>query len=72
MSRSAVAARAVPLASGLFSRLLLMSGAVMAAAALLAAPAARAQSQPDGGAPMVVHAVADRPALNLQPTAKPG
>ena len=50
----------------LSNRLLLMSGAVMAAAALLtAAPAARAQSQPEGGAPMVIHAVADRPALNL-------
>ncbi|WP_332657982.1 SIMPL domain-containing protein [Brevundimonas sp.] len=63
MNRPAVAAAAP--APGLSNRLLLMSGAVMAAAALFAAPAARAQSQPDGGAPMVIHAVADRPALNL-------
>ncbi|MDP3803339.1 SIMPL domain-containing protein [Brevundimonas sp.] len=50
----------------LSNRMLLMSGAVMAAAALFAAaPAARAQSQPEGGAPMMIHAVADRPALNL-------
>jgi len=48
------------------SSLLLLSGAAMAAAALFAAaPAAMAQSQPGGGAPMVIHAVADRPALNL-------
>lgn len=65
MPRSSAAVAAVRPAPGPSSRLLLMSGAVMAAAALLAAPAARAQSQPDGGAPMVVHAVADRPALNL-------
>ena len=61
MNRPAAAA-AAPAVS---NRLLLMSGAVMAAAALFAAPAARAQSQPEGGAPMVIHAVADRPALNL-------
>ena len=47
------------------NRMLMMSGAVMAAAALFAAPAARAQSQPDGGAPMMIHAMAERPALNL-------
>lgn len=53
-------------APALSNRMLMMSGAVMAAAALFAAaPAARAQSQPDGGAPMMIHAVADRPALNL-------
>ncbi|MEJ6790067.1 SIMPL domain-containing protein [Brevundimonas sp. BR2-1] len=63
MNRPAATAAAAP--AGLSNRLLLMSGAVMAAAALFAAPAARAQSQPDGGAPMVIHAVADRPALNL-------
>lgn len=62
MNRPAATAAAAPAVS---NRLLLMSGAVMAAAALFAAPAARAQSQPDGGAPMVIHAVADRPALNL-------
>ena len=50
----------------LSNRMLMMSGAVMAAAALFAAaPAARAQSQPDGGAPMMIHAMAERPALNL-------
>jgi uncharacterized protein YggE len=65
MPRSAAAARALPSTRAGSSRILLMSGAVLAAAALMAAPAARAQSQPDGGAPMVVHAVADRPALNL-------
>ncbi len=61
MNRPAAAA-ATPAVS---NRLLLMSGAVMAAAALFAAPAARAQSQPDGGAPMMIHAMAERPALNL-------
>ncbi|MDP2763233.1 MAG: SIMPL domain-containing protein [Brevundimonas sp.] len=65
MNRSKAVAR-VAAPPALSNRLLLMSGAVMAAAALFAAaPAARAQSQPDGGAPMVIHAVADRPALNL-------
>ena len=63
MSRPVAAAAAA--APAVSSRLLLMSGAVMATAALLIAPAARAQSQPDGGAPMMVHAMADRPALNL-------
>jgi len=63
MTRPAARAVAAP---ALSNRVLLMSGAVMAAAALfVAAPAARAQSQPEGGAPMVIHAVADRPALNL-------
>ncbi|MGZ9100170.1 MAG: SIMPL domain-containing protein [Brevundimonas sp.] len=65
MTRSKAVAR-VAAPPALSNRMLLMSGAVMAAAALFAAaPAARAQSQPDGGAPMVIHAVADRPALNL-------
>jgi Uncharacterized conserved protein len=36
-----------------------------ALAALTFAPAAMAQSQPDGGAPIVVQAVVDRPALTL-------
>ncbi|MFA4893624.1 SIMPL domain-containing protein [Brevundimonas sp.] len=62
MNRPAARAVAAPAVS---NRLLLLSGAAMAAAALFAAPAARAQSQPEGGAPMVIHAVADRPALNL-------
>ena len=39
--------------------------AAVLAAGLMTAPAALAQSQPDGGAPLVVHAVVDRPALNL-------
>jgi len=37
----------------------------VALAALTFAPAALAQSQPDGGAPIVVQAVVDRPALTL-------
>ena len=65
MTRSKAVAR-VAASPALSNRMLLMSGAVMAAAALLAAaPAAMAQSQPAGGAPMVIQAVADRPALNL-------
>lgn len=43
------------------TRALMLGGALMA----LTAPAALAQSQPGGGAPLVVHAVVDRPALNL-------
>jgi uncharacterized protein YggE len=46
------------------TRALMLGGALMAAVAM-SAPAAMAQSQPEGGAPMVIHAVADRPALNL-------
>ena len=46
------------------SRALMLGGALMAAVAL-SAPAALAQSQPDGGAPMMIHAMAERPALNL-------
>lgn len=53
-------------APGLSNRLLLASGGLLAAAALaLAAPAARAQSQPDGGAPLTIQAVTEGPALNL-------
>ena len=62
MNRPVAAVVAAPAIS---NRLLLMSGAVMAAAALFAAPAARAQSQPDGGAPMTMHAMVAPPALNL-------
>lgn len=61
MNRPAVAV-AAPAVS---NRLLLMSGVVLAAAALFAAPAARAQSQPEGGAPMMMHAMVAPPALNL-------
>ncbi len=46
------------------TRALMLGGALMAAVAM-SAPAAMAQSQPAGGAPMMIHAVADRPALNL-------
>ena len=46
------------------TRALMLGGALMAAVAMTA-PAAIAQSQPEGGAPMMIHAVADRPALNL-------
>ena len=65
MNRPAVAAAMPAPVAGVSNRLLLMSGAVMAAAALFAAPAARAQSQPDGGAPMTMHAMVAPPALNL-------
>ena len=64
MNRPAVAAAAPATVAGMSNRLLLMSGAVLAAAALFAAPAARAQS-PDGGAPMTMHAMVAPPALNL-------
>ena len=56
---------AVAALPALSNRMLVMTGAAMAAAALLVAPAARAQSQPEGGAPMMVHAMASQPALNL-------
>lgn len=53
-------------APALSNRMLMMSGAVMAAAALMtAAPAAHAQSQPNGGAPLTIQAVTERPSLNL-------
>ena len=64
MNRPVAAVVAAP-APAVSNRLLMMSGAVMAAAALFAAPAARAQSQPDGGAPMTMHAMVAPPALNL-------
>jgi len=46
------------------TRALMLGGALMAAVAL-GAPAAMAQSQPEGAAPMMMHAMAERPALNL-------
>lgn len=65
MNRPVPAARIAP-APALSSRALLVSGGLLAAAALaLAAPAARAQSQPEGGAPLTIQAVTERPALNL-------
>ena len=63
MTRPTARAAAAPVLS---NRALLVSGSLLAAAALaFAAPAARAQSQPGGGAPMTIQAVVDRPALNL-------
>ncbi|GAA0647621.1 SIMPL domain-containing protein [Brevundimonas lenta] len=57
------AAAALP---ALSNRALMIGGALMAAAALtVAAPAAHAQSQPQGGAPLTVQAVTERPSLNL-------
>ncbi len=43
----------------------LLPAAAAASLMIATAPAALAQSQPDGGAPMVVHAMASQPALNL-------
>ncbi|HYC96705.1 SIMPL domain-containing protein [Brevundimonas sp.] len=58
-----VRAAALPAVS---NRVLLMGGAVMAAVAMIAAaPAAFAQSQPGGGAPLTIQAVTERPSLNL-------
>jgi uncharacterized protein YggE len=63
MNRPAARAAALPAVS---NRFLLMSGAVMAAVAVIAAaPAAFAQSQPVGGAPLTIQAVTERPSLNL-------
>lgn len=57
------AARPLP---ALSNRVLLMSGGLLAAAAVaFAAPAAFAQSQPGGGAPLTIQAVTERPSLNL-------
>lgn len=65
MIRSKAAAR-VSAAPALSNRALMLSGAMMAAAALFAAaPAAHAQAQPSGGAPMMMHAMAAPPSLNL-------
>jgi hypothetical protein len=46
------------------TRALMLGGALMAAVAM-SAPAAMAQSQSDGAAPMMMHAMAAPPALNL-------
>lgn len=43
----------------------LMTSGALAAAVALAAPAALAQSQPNGGAPLTIQAVTERPSLNL-------
>lgn len=64
MIRSKAAAR-VSASPALSNRALMLSGAMMAAAALFAAaPAAHAQSQPSAGAPMM-HTMAAPPSLNL-------
>jgi uncharacterized protein YggE len=48
------------------NRALMIGGALMAAAALtVAAPSAHAQSQPQGGSPLTIQAVTERPSLNL-------
>jgi uncharacterized protein YggE len=61
--RPAAAVAAMPAVS---NRALMIGGALMAAAALLAAaPMAHAQSQPNGGAPLTIQAVTERPSLNL-------
>ena len=65
MIRSKATAR-VSAAPALSNRALMLGGAMMAAAALFAAaPAAHAQAQPSGAAPMMMHAVAAPPSLNL-------
>lgn len=46
------------------ARALMLGGALMAAVAM-SAPAALAQSQPNGGAPLTIQAVTERPSLNL-------
>jgi uncharacterized protein YggE len=60
MTRTAAALPAVS------NRALMIGGALMAAAALtVAAPSAHAQSQPQGGSPLTIQAVTERPSLNL-------
>ncbi len=60
MTRTAAALSAVS------NRALMIGGALMAAAALtVAAPSAHAQSQPQGGSPLTIQAVTERPSLNL-------
>lgn len=52
--------------SAVSNRALMIGGALMATAVLLvAAPAAHAQSQPQGGSPLTIQAVTERPSLNL-------
>jgi uncharacterized protein YggE len=65
MIRSKATAR-VCAAPALSNRTLLMGGAMLVTAALFAAaPSAHAQSQTSGAAPMMMHAMAAPPALNL-------
>ena len=66
MNRPAASQARIAALPALSNRIFLMSGGVLAAAAIaFAAPSAFAQSQPDGGAPLTIQAVTERPALNL-------
>lgn len=66
MTRSPAAKARVAAAPALSNRVLLVSGGLLAAAAVaFAAPSAFAQSQPGGGAPLTIQAVTERPSLNL-------
>jgi uncharacterized protein YggE len=66
MKRPAASKARAAAAPALSNRILLVSGSLLAAAAVaFAAPAAFAQSQPGGGAPLTIQAVTERPALNL-------
>ena len=58
-------ARAVALPQGRAAMPALLAASALAVCAAAAAPAAHAQSQPGGGAPLTIQAVTERPALNL-------
>ena len=61
-----VAASGAAVLPAVSNRALMIGGALMAAVALrVAAPSAHAQSQPQGGAPLTIQAVTERPSLNL-------
>jgi uncharacterized protein len=66
MNRPAASKTRAAAPPALSNRVLLVSGSLLAAAAVaFAAPAAFAQSQPGGGAPLTIQAVTERPSLNL-------
>ena len=66
MKRPAAAQTRTAALPALSNRVLLVSGSLLAAAAVaFAAPGAFAQSQPGGGAPLTIQAVTERPSLNL-------
>ena len=66
MTRPAASKARTAALPALSNRILLVSGGALAAAAIaFAAPAAFAQSQPVGGAPLTIQAVTERPSLNL-------
>lgn len=65
MTRVPSAARAVAATPSRGPLIALAAAVSLAAMALVAAPAAHAQSQPGGGAPLTIQAVTERPALNL-------